>query len=261
MAEQPALLAQPDLGAVGELAGLAEVVDERGGEQQVRIQTRMQLGALERQRADRDRVLQQPAEVGVVAGARARRAAPLGAQRVVAEQPLEQRAVARVVDLAREVLEEAVELVDVAVGDRQERRRIGRSRARSRAPRAATRRGSARRGRRRARGRRARSARPARRRRGTRAPGSRPCGRATRAPGTACPSARSGGPCASRRRRASTSSPARRPATVSRAWTASILGHSGRGTVNPCSRCAGNAVLTGFGLRAGVRVQGLERRG
>ena len=80
--EQAALVGQPDLGAVGELARLAEVVHERRGEQQVRIQTRVQLRALERERADRDRVLEQPAEVGVVAaaGARARgatrRAAP-----------------------------------------------------------------------------------------------------------------------------------------------------------------------------------------
>ena len=124
MAEQAALVGEPDLGAVGELAGLAEVVHERGAEQQVRIQTRVQLGALERERADRDRVLEQPAEVGVVAGARARRAAPLGAQRGVAEQALEQAAIGRVVDLAGEVLEEAVELVEVAVGDGQEGRRI-----------------------------------------------------------------------------------------------------------------------------------------
>ena len=36
MAEQPALLGQPDLGAVGELARLAEVVHERRADQQVR---------------------------------------------------------------------------------------------------------------------------------------------------------------------------------------------------------------------------------
>ena len=56
---------------------------------------------------------------------RARRAPPRRAQRAVAQQPLEQRRVAGVVDLAREVLEEAVELVEVAVGDGQEGRRVG----------------------------------------------------------------------------------------------------------------------------------------
>ena len=85
----------------------------------------MQLAGLERERRDRDRVLEQAAEVGVVAGARARRAAPLGAQRRVLEQRLQQRAVAGLVHLAHEVLEEPVELVEVAVGDRQERRGVG----------------------------------------------------------------------------------------------------------------------------------------
>ena len=85
----------------------------------------MQRGVSTASVADRDGVLEQPAEVGVVAAARARRAPPLGAQRLVAEQALEQARVGGVVDLAREVLEEAVELVDVAVGDRQELRRVG----------------------------------------------------------------------------------------------------------------------------------------
>ena len=61
----------------------------------------------------------------MVTAARARRAAPLGAQRLVAEQALEQAGVGGVVDLAREVLEEAVELVEVAVGDGQELRGVG----------------------------------------------------------------------------------------------------------------------------------------
>src|SRR4051794_13189165 len=78
VAEQAALLAEADLGAVGELARLAEVVHERGGEEKVWIQTGMQLGALECERADGDGVLEQAAEVGVVTGAGAGRAAPLG---------------------------------------------------------------------------------------------------------------------------------------------------------------------------------------
>jgi len=71
------------------------------------------------------RVLEQPAEVAVVAVARARGPAPLRAQRRVAEQRGQQRLVPGFVDLASEVLEEAVELVEVAVGDRQERGRVG----------------------------------------------------------------------------------------------------------------------------------------
>ena len=133
VAEQPPLLGEPDLRAVGELARLAEVVHERGGDQEVRVQPRMQLAGLERERADRDGVLEQAAQVGVVAGARARRAPPRRAQLGVPEQVLQQRPVAGLVDLPREVLEEAVELVDVAVGDRQERGRVGVRRALDRA--------------------------------------------------------------------------------------------------------------------------------
>ena len=42
MAEQPPLLADPDLGPVGELARLADVVEERGGHQQVGVEPRVQ---------------------------------------------------------------------------------------------------------------------------------------------------------------------------------------------------------------------------
>ena len=85
--------------AVGELARLAEVVDDRGAQQQVAVEARVQRAQLERQRRDGDGVLEQAAEVGVVragasrrAAARARggsehgRAAQLRAQRAVAEQ-------------------------------------------------------------------------------------------------------------------------------------------------------------------------------
>ena len=69
MAEQPALVAEPDLGAERQLADAAEVVDERGGQQQVLVQALVQHARLDRERRDRDGVLEQPAEVGVVLGA------------------------------------------------------------------------------------------------------------------------------------------------------------------------------------------------
>ena len=116
--EQPAGLRQPDLGAVRELPRAAEVVDERGGRQQIAVQPRVQRAGLLRERAARDAVLEQPAEVGMVPVAGARRAAPLRTQLAVVEQDVDQRPQPGVVDLAREVLEEAVELVEVAVGDR-----------------------------------------------------------------------------------------------------------------------------------------------
>ena len=104
VAQQLPLAAAPDLRAVGELAGLAEVVDDRRAQQQVAVQARVQRAELERHRGDRDGVLEQAAEIGVVgpsraptgAGAdrtrsrrrrqRAGRAADLRAQRSIAEQ-------------------------------------------------------------------------------------------------------------------------------------------------------------------------------
>ena len=79
---------------------------------------------------------------------RAGRAADLLAHGPIAEQRIEQRPQGRVVDLAGEVLEEAFELVEVAVGGGQEAARVGlgalRARDRWRAPAGAPR-GSARR--------------------------------------------------------------------------------------------------------------------
>jgi hypothetical protein len=59
-------------------------------------------------------------------GARAGRPAQLGAEVRVAEEGVDQRTQVRVVDLTGQVLEEAVELLQVAVGGGQERRRVGR---------------------------------------------------------------------------------------------------------------------------------------
>ena len=196
----------------------------------------MQRAQLERHRRDRDGVLEQAAEVGVVARparaapAAARRAAPAaagsehGARRIsarscaVAEQALEQRLQPRVIDLAREVLEEAFELVEVAVGGRQEAGRVGLDSPSARAivrsvdlqlvAKALAR------ARARARARRARSARRARRRRGTRARRSSRCCRAARPSGTGCPRARSGAPCACTRTRRRPPRSARSVATV-----------------------------------------------
>ena len=71
VAEQAALGAARDLRAIGELARLADVVDDRRAQQQVAVQPRMQRAQLERERRDGDRVLEQPAEVRVVGAWRA----------------------------------------------------------------------------------------------------------------------------------------------------------------------------------------------
>ena len=101
-------------------------MDERGGEEEVLVQARVQRAGLDRERRDRDGVLEQPAEVGVMA---ARACTASGAARRVARaspsRRVDQAPERRVADLAREVLEEAVELVEVAVGDGQERGGVG----------------------------------------------------------------------------------------------------------------------------------------
>src|SRR3954454_20503084 len=84
----------------------------------------MQDARLLRQRGHRDRVLEQPTEVGVMPGAGAGRPAELGPKGAVAQERVEQSPQVAVVDLAPEVLQEAVELVEVPVGRRQELRRI-----------------------------------------------------------------------------------------------------------------------------------------
>ena len=107
------------IGAEGELRDLAEVVHERCGDQQVGVRDLRAAGRPPARAPRRHGVLQQSAEVGAVApageGGGARRT-----ERAVAEQSVQQRPVAGVADLAGEVLEEAVELVENAVGDRQE---------------------------------------------------------------------------------------------------------------------------------------------
>ena len=122
--EEPAFLGQADFGAVGELSRAPQVVHESGRQEQVRVQPGVLLGDLDGERRHRHRVLEQPPEIRVMPRPRAGRAAPRRTQLAVAQQRLEQRPVATVVDLASEMLEKAVELVEVAVGDRQEPGRI-----------------------------------------------------------------------------------------------------------------------------------------
>ena len=125
---QASLLGDPKLGPIGELARLADVVEERRGHQQVRVQARMQLADLEHQRRHGDRVLDQPTNVGVMAGAGAGRAAKLRTDGIGEQNPLDHLAQRRVVDLAGQVLEEALELLGVAVRGGQEVRRVELSR-------------------------------------------------------------------------------------------------------------------------------------
>src|SRR5688500_17943101 len=118
-------LAERDLGAKVELARLAQIVQDRSADKQVGVQARVEGAGLEPERGHRDRVLQEAAEVGVMAGAGARGAAELGAEARVAQERVEERAQVRVVDLARQTLQKAVELVEIETRDGQELGGVG----------------------------------------------------------------------------------------------------------------------------------------
>src|SRR5215210_6151840 len=111
---QRAGLAQRYLGAQVELERLAGVVEDRGAEQKVGVEPGVERARLVGERADGHGVLDQPAQEGVVA-----------------EERVEQAPEVLVVHLPCQVLEEAVELLHVAVGHRQELGRIARLLART----------------------------------------------------------------------------------------------------------------------------------
>ena len=69
-------------------------------------------------------MLDKAAEVGVVAGAGAWGATEVGGDRAAQQEPLHRPQQGRIVDLAREVLQEALELLDRAIGGGQELRRV-----------------------------------------------------------------------------------------------------------------------------------------
>ena len=101
-------------------------MQERGGEQQVVAQARVELRRLAAERRDADRVLEQPAGVAVVpvgaGGGSARNAART---LVVGEDGRDDRRKARVRDLGREEVEEPVQLVGIAAHRRRQLARVG----------------------------------------------------------------------------------------------------------------------------------------
>jgi hypothetical protein len=74
-----------------ELPRTAEIVQERGGKQEVAPQPRVQLGCLAADRRDADGVLEQAAGVAVVPVRRRRQRAQRGPERVVREEPVDRR--------------------------------------------------------------------------------------------------------------------------------------------------------------------------
>ena len=115
VAEEPALLGRPERRATAELADAPDVVQERGGQQEVVTQPGMQLRGLAAERRDSDGVLEQAAGVAVVpvCPGRRKRAECLPDLRV-ADERAHDLGEPVVRDLRCEELEEAVELVGVA---------------------------------------------------------------------------------------------------------------------------------------------------
>jgi hypothetical protein len=101
VAEQPPRLAHLDLGAVAELARLAHVVQQGGRHQQVGVEPGMKLADLGDERADGDGVLEETAEIGMVAAAGAGGAAELRGRVPLEEDLLDHPGEARVVHLTR----------------------------------------------------------------------------------------------------------------------------------------------------------------
>src|SRR4029453_8819593 len=88
-------------------------------------ETWMELGGLAAQRRDRDRVLEQPARVGVMGVGRRRQGAHALAEDSVSDQAIEPRGTTRMRDLGRKEVEEAVELLDLAPRLGDERGGVG----------------------------------------------------------------------------------------------------------------------------------------
>src|SRR5215218_11474349 len=84
----------------------------------------MKLTELEQERAHGHRVLEQPADIGVMTRPGAGSAAELARHRLGEEDALGDLPERGIVDLPGQVLQEALELVRVAIGGRQESGRI-----------------------------------------------------------------------------------------------------------------------------------------
>jgi hypothetical protein len=133
VSQHAALLGAADLSSVGELASLTQVVDNRRAHEQVPVQARMHVAQLQRHRRHRHGVLEQAAEISVMAreasrsaeGSSARGPVQLAAQLAILKQALQKGPQPGVIDLPRQMLEETLKLVEIAVADGQELRRVG----------------------------------------------------------------------------------------------------------------------------------------
>src|SRR3954471_1148168 len=119
VAEQPALFGLAEGRPPLQLARAAHVVEQRSRQQQIHPQARVQLRRLAAERRDADRVLEQSARVRVVRLG-CRQPSQRGPQRLLRQEATDRPAQSVVRDLAREELEEAVQLGSVAAHRRRE---------------------------------------------------------------------------------------------------------------------------------------------
>ena len=112
--EQAPLVRGTEDRPASQLDRAADVVQERGREQEIGAQSRMELRDLAADRRDADGVLQEPAGVAVVAFDRRGKRAEPSTEVVVADEAPDRRLEAGVRDLAGEELEKAFELVGIA---------------------------------------------------------------------------------------------------------------------------------------------------
>jgi Protein of unknown function (DUF1015) len=125
VAEEFALFRGKEKRAAIELADAADVVEEGGRDEEIRAQPRMHLCNVPADGGDGDRVLEQPAGIGVVGVWRGRQRSQSGAKVRMRDEPAHEHVQLGMGDLAGEELEEPVELLDVAPGLRDKRCRIG----------------------------------------------------------------------------------------------------------------------------------------
>lgn len=126
MAEQPSLLGRAKRRAAAELDGTPDVVQERCREKQVVTEPRMKLRRLATKRCDADRVLEESAGVAMVpvCSCSGKRSKPL-LDDGITEYRTRERREPGMRDLAREELEEALQLVGVTAQPRRQLGRVG----------------------------------------------------------------------------------------------------------------------------------------
>jgi Protein of unknown function (DUF1015) len=124
MAEELSLVRGQEERAAVELEEAADVVEKRGGHEQVAPQALVELGDVAADRRDRDRVLEEAAGVGVMRVRCGGQYPQARAQVDVTREASHERVQLRMGDLRGEKLEEAVELLDVTTGFRHQGRRI-----------------------------------------------------------------------------------------------------------------------------------------